>query len=106
MTAMPSTPSCAPARRGPGRPRKNPLPIQSPAVASGDPVGKVRWALEMLSRGSADLVADLLKERAKVMAMVDEIDRQIAILKMINPAVEQPEMVEVPAVLRCRYESD
>jgi hypothetical protein len=60
----------------------------------GDPVGKVRWALDMISRGSGQLEASLQTERVNLMAKVAEIDAQLSILQSLKPSttetVEQP----------------
>jgi len=72
---------------------------QSPAALAfeslpGDPVGKVRWALDMLSRGSVQLIQALAEERGRLMAKVGEIDDQLAILKSLNqpaaPSLNEP----------------
>ena len=66
--------------------RKDPAP-QSTAFASlpGDPVGKVRWALDMLrGLGAIQLRQDLEAERQRLISKVAEIDEQIETLRTLN----------------------
>lgn len=55
-----------------------------PTADPTDPAIKVRRALDLLSQDSGQLEASLRVERGNLMAMVAEIDSQLAILKALK----------------------
>ena len=72
--------------------RKDPPQSTAFVALPGDPVGKVRWALDMLRGvGAIQLRQDLEAERQRLISKVAEIDEQIETLRTLNAGNNIPQ---------------